>query len=374
MADGDREWRERFREMSEVPFTDDLRRRVLFQAQERLALQDQGEATAGRSPAQEPEPAQSPRHGRRADWRSWWACAGGLAGAATLVWLVWTYSAAPPLSRLPGTHAQPADRMRQPVTLQATGNEAAPNPRGISDLRVAPGSAYGLQRAPVSIGDVWIGAASGLPPDSVVYATLTNVGTRTLAPQDLVGVLSFHRRGAAGTMWNGDWLAFVGGPGRPLAPGDTATWSFRPLGAPADARGRLTEQPSLVFYSRGMVPVERADVVWKIPPSIEVAHLRVAPRMSWAGGQSMEVSATLVNVSGQAVDLSRTLALIWFAPGAVADWTRPDVVRFLNRIPATPGGGLVLQPGAKRSVSFRLIGPAGVDVRRWVVRMALIER
>ncbi|MBX5435661.1 MAG: hypothetical protein IRZ33_00420 [Alicyclobacillaceae bacterium] len=341
MAHSDEEWRRRFREAPEVPFTDELRQQILKRAEQQLA--------STKRPA---------RNRRGEPWRSLWACLGGLGGAAALIWAVWTYSPAAP--------AEPSAPRHPSVLRQIV-------PQANEHEELGQARVYGLQRAPISIGDIWIGTEAGQPPGSVVYATLTNVGTKPLGPQDVVGVLAFHPRGTSATLATSDWLAFVSGPAGTLQPGDTVTWSFRPVGAPVDAEHRLVEVPSVEFYNRGLVPVERADVVWRTPAGVDVTDIHVTPRLAWADGQSVELTATLTNGSGRSLNTRSLLALIWFAPQSVSDWTRPEVIRFLNQV-QLQGGAVAVPPGGRVRLDFRLIGPAKVDFRQLAVRVSLVER
>ncbi|MCL6445324.1 MAG: hypothetical protein K6T83_18010, partial [Alicyclobacillus sp.] len=232
---------------------------------------------------------------------------------------------------------------------------------------------YGLQLAPVSIGAVWTGTGPGYPDGSVVYASLTNVGTTPVTVSNVIGVLLFHRQGSSSAgLSDSDWEAFVNGPQHPLLPGDSTIWSFRPIGAPADAAGKLTEKPALQFYAARLVPQSQADVVWQWPP-VKITNVTATARKHWATGQSVRVTAVLENTSKRPVPLRSLHAIVWFSKQPDEDFTQPDVIRFMNGLQRFDANRTVIAPSAKLKVHFDLIGPPQPDLLQEVPHVALVK-
>ncbi|WP_029423155.1 hypothetical protein [Alicyclobacillus macrosporangiidus] len=308
MNDFDEELRRRLRALPELPFTPELADRI---------------QRAARAPRQR-------RRARR--WSSWLVGGCGVAAAVMMTWLVWS-----------GMEVGTASPGRIDRTLAASN-------------AVPQGSSIGLVAAPLSVGYIGV-TGTGSGRRDTVTATLTNVGTQPLSADDVFGVLSFQEGEDGELLSSTRWITLVDAPDTPIQPGQTVTWTFRPIGAPADANGNLTLTPRLVFFKKGLVPAAQADVVWQVPGA-EVQRVRVQSTSEWPNGESFQVEAELVNTGKLPLSLHNLLAVIWFTPrGHAMDWTAPNPVRFMAQVEPDPASDRVLAPGASAQVVFRLIGP-----------------
>ncbi len=347
-------------QLSQVPFSEDLQRRILYQALEMARNSRQGSPSHGHA-----------WHPRRPRWQSWLAAGVGSVVAATMVFAAWQYGQRGATS-FPGL----------PVK-----SETAARPLA---------GTYGLQAADISVGYIGIDKGRGSEQGKLVQAMLTNVGTTPLRPQDLFGVLTFSPIGAnaqgasGGPLATADWAAFVGPPAQVILPGQSVSWSFRPIGAPENALGQLDEQPRIVFYRTGLVTPQQADQVWT-RPQVEIRNVQAQVLSRWSTGQSLQVNARVTNVSSVRLPLTKTWALVWFAApssrttenrsslttekgaslGLGLDWTRPQVVRFLSTVQPTYGAN-TLAPGQSAEVSFRLVAGPNTPFQRMNSYVTLI--
>lgn len=219
---------------------------------------------------------------------------------------------------------------------------------------------YELARAPLHIDDVRIGTASGTAKNAVVYAQLTNTGTKPLRKSDVFGVLSFSDAPHAFSLADANWSTFVNAPDSQILPGQTVTWSFRPFGAPHTSAGALTEYPVLSFYRVAPAPFGRGDVVWN-RADIQVTGIQVLPRTTFGGGQSIGVAVSVSNPSGQAIALRDILALIWFSERPTESFATAVDTRFISSVASKPGQQNVIAAHHQATLYFRLVAGANAD-------------
>jgi hypothetical protein len=206
----------------------------------------------------------------------------------------------------------------------------------------------------------------------LVVATLTNVGTQVLEPGDVIGLLSFQTQNHPDALENSTWATFVDPPNQPMKPGETLTWSFRPIGVPEDDKHHFQGKPKLIFLKRGFVYAEKADIRWLKAP-LQSLGLIVQPRQHWTSGQSFTVDVDVLNVGTSPVALNRVMAIVWFSNRTGEDWTDGSAIRFMYQL-APLYSATSLAPGAKTTVDFRLIGPPDLDVLGTPVHVVFIWR
>lgn len=334
------EFAESFRDMVEIPFTDDLRQRVLM-AIHQGTDKDERRVAFGRTPR----------------WQAWLASVGGVAIAAVMLWAVSSWTTVNGV-KVKGTAAPMA------VTKLASND--------VQSRRVVP---FGLQNAPVSVSNVGLGSEGGYPDKTYVMANLTNLGTGTVREGQVFGVLWFSNHPNSHSLTTSNWASFVDfsltNGSKQLAPGASGAWSFRPIGAPMQ-NGHLAEAPHLVFYHAGLVSPSQADALWP-QAHVGVSNIRFAERKHWTGGQSFQVTTTLTNRSSSPLYIPDLLGIIWFSPGMSSDWTAPNVVRFLAT-PIIQSGPDPLPPGGRVNVYFRLIGSDSTDFIGMIPHVAMIGR
>lgn len=328
------EWRERLAGIKELKFPEALRHRILDEASRREA------SGWGR-----------PRPVRAGAWKSWLAGMAGVCAAAVMAGLVWT-------DQLPSASA----------------------PAGVHSIRrqegAAPlfhGPAAGLKLSPlIATGLVVIRPATS-PGGPLIQATVTNIGKATIFPKDIVGVLGFTQQPEVDLLSSSDWIDFVNGPSQPLAPGDTATWTFNPIGVPVNAQGQLVGQPSLTFFDSKLVTPSQADKTLTTQKGADLQDVTVVPRQAWKTGRSFEVTATLVNHGSQPIALNQLLSVVWFAPQVGEPWTQPNVERFFDQVQAVDPSVTKVAPGqSARIVLPPLIGSRKPNFLQWTVNVAVI--
>lgn len=356
MARIEDEWYAKFRDMTNVPFPDALRQRILAQARESTA--DAG-GIDGVSTKDKTLVAGRRRWGRR--WQPWLAGVGGFCILASMVWgeLSWRADRA----------VQVPKKLNAPFALtRVTGDQSGATPRN------AP---FGLVRAPLSIAHVTVGSEPGFTKGSFVVASVTNLGATPLRKGQVFGVLWFTKHATPASLGAATWTAFVdfalkNGQQR-LAPGSHGAWTFRPVGAPTSGGGQLTDVPHLSFYRAGLVNANTATTKW-LQAQVRVQQTLVKQRKHWPGSQAIEVTTVLLNQSPKPLRLSRVLAVIWFAKTAQTDWTAPGVVRFLDTPTAVGGDMRDVGVGQTVKVSFSLIGSDKTDFLGMIPYVAIIQR
>ena len=318
MHDDDRELREQFAEISQVPLPESVKQDILRKAAD----------------------MRPPRRHRM--WlRSLLSGTAAVTAAGVLVWGAWSYGGGPN-----GTSSHRAD----------DGRTLNPNSPFVA-----------LKVAPISVGFVTTDKALN---KGMVEATLTNMSTDVIQPEDVVGLLVFESGDQPDWLVDARWAAFVDPPKQPLRPGESLTWTFRPLGVPMDANGHFQGKPKLMFLERGFVEMANADVTWQKAP-ISISDVSVTPRFQWASGKSFAVNATLRNTSSTPIRINDVKAIVWFSTLQSDDWTQPGAVRFMNRL-TNEASPVVLAPGAATTVHFYLIGPASLDLSKTPVHLSLI--
>ncbi len=321
----DLEWRERFGKIAPVPMTEELKATILRKA----AVQ------SGRRQISEIS-------------RSLLASLAAVSAASVLVWGAWHYG-----GRMHGQGMEPG------IAQQGTAH---------ANLASAERSYFGLSVAPISVGFT-------VPSDEekgLVVATLTNVGTEVIKPEQVVGLLSFQTQNHTDALKDATWATFVDPPKQPLEPGQTLTWSFRPIGVPQDESHHFQGRPKLIFLKRGFVSTDMADMRWQKAP-LQLSRSAVQVRQRWASGQSFTVHTDIQNMGKTPVQLNHVMAIIWFSNQPGEDWTDGNATRFMYQL-APLNSGTLLAPGARATVNFRLIGPPDLDVSGIPVHVAFIWR
>lgn len=332
MTPTDDELRDRFRDLQPVPFPQSLEERIISAAQ---AL---------------PRERGGPTVRRRRNTQSWLSAVAGTAAGFVLAAGAWYYGGVPMNHVGSHTNAPAAHNQQLTVNNASTAKRVAtPSP-----------DVFGLVDAPISVR-LWLGPQRGSTQNNTVYATLTNVGTNVIQSGTIFGVLSLHEAHTLNPdLGHSSWVSFVDAPNEAINPGDSVSWSFRPVGAVTTAAGDLTDVPSLRFFQVGFVLPAKADAAWRAVP-VAIDQVSVAQRQQWKTGQSIGVTARITNTTDAPIDLSHTLAVIWFAPNQGADWTQPTVVRFLDRVTPDVVSHTTLKPGQSERCLFRLIGARNTD-------------
>lgn len=336
MTPSDDDWKARFDKLTEVPFTNDLRARIRDQAVAALS---------------EPRVDRGRRTGSRI--RRWMAAAGAAAAVIVLGLGIWNLAGPASPRGLQNGHNELA-RTNERTTIMA----------GVR--------AYGLKRSALRVDTVWTGVPRG-QHSPTVFAKLTNTGPGVISSENALGVLVFASTVTTNWLRGGQSFTFVNAPQRGVRPGQTVVWKFQPIGVPTDAQGQPSGHPVLVFYATGLVPIGQADDVWHVPP-ITVRDVVLQPREHWTGGQSVGLSALLVNGSKQPVLLRDLLAVIWFSKTQNGDFTQPTSVRFFDTIQPTTGTASVLGAGQSLPVYFRNIGSANADFLGMAPHIAIVHR
>lgn len=309
--------------MMEVPFSDELQKKILLAAAQQQSVR---------------------RRKRNFDWRGLAAGFGGVSAAALMIWAAWNYGSSVPAALSP--------TMAKSLSADVSSS-------------VLGGNTLGLQLAPISIQSLEnVG--------NEVHATLVNIGTQTFNQQDYVGVLSFQSSSDTNILRATNWITFVDPPKGALAPGETANWSFHPNTAPGeDSVGRLTETPRLVFFKQGMVIPSKADVKWGVAPLTvnEAPSVENIEPLANGKGARFRVAETVQNNSAHTVSLDKCLAIIWFSKNANDDWTAADTIRYIVTLAVPQHTTLV--PGQKWPIISHLVGPNPVNT---YVHVEFIQR
>lgn len=320
------EWFERLSDMTEVPFSGDLQRRILQAAMQQQVAR---------------------KRRRQIDWRGWAAGVGGVSAATVLIWGAWNYGSSIPTNAALLPSAKAAN-----VSSSVLGDNT-----------------LGLQLAPISVQ--YLGNEG-----KEVKASLVNIGTTTLRQQDYVGVLSFQPSQDPNLLEATDWIMFVDPPKQTLAPGDSADWSFHPVTAPVNKQtGDLSEKPRLVFFKQETPIPTKADVKWGLAPfSIAAApKVNFVQVISSGTGKKYEVHETIDNTSSHDVSLDNCLAIIWFSANPDDNWTAPDAVRFVVTI-APPKEGPVVKSHHQVQLTSHLIAGLNPDLTKMYPHVEFIHR
>jgi hypothetical protein len=320
--------------VTEVPFSDKLKSSILQAAKQMDGVH--------------------PSKPRPTLFRTVFAGVGGIAAASLLLFTAWNYS-----GTLSGH-------------LNTTSSQSVPVYRlGAMQVPGAISGQFGLLAAPISIG--YIGLSRTADGSEIVMATVTNVGTKTLTAKDLLGVLSFQPKTDEHLLQATDWITFVKPPHAAIQPGETVSWTFKPIGVPTNRDGSFKGAPELVFFQRGLTIPSKADVHW-LRPAMSIAEVSVEPRYHWKTGQSIGVSATLHNISGRVVQTKDLLAIVWFSPKATeSDWTHADVVKFMALVAPSANAKSIPANGSAQ-VYFRLIGGPSTPFMAMTPHVDLIWR
>ncbi|GMA62332.1 hypothetical protein NZD89_21520 [Alicyclobacillus fastidiosus] len=328
----DKDLRHIMQQLSEVPFRDDLKSRILDAAQER-----------------ELPIAKANRRRRTASWYA--GLVSGIAAACAVVGVgVSLYMGHPSLKETSATE----DTV--PFQLNA--------------------KAYGLAPAPLQIADVRIGTLPGDPTDSDVLANVKNTSDTPVHKSDVFGVLSFTPNDASqGGAEN--WLTFVNGPSETVEPHQTVVWGFHPTGSTLHgaSSNELVETPHLRFYAAHLAPLASAAQVWTKSP-VSVGDLQVEPRVLDHNRQSVQIDARLTNTSNQPFHLKTSRAVIWFASSSDQSFLSVDSIRFMYHLTpeyADQNWPTVLAPGQSTDINFRVISDRQSDFFSRAVHVMIIK-
>lgn len=335
------EWESRIRSATEVPFSADLQERILQTA---VRLE---------TPKTQRKPS------RQGHVRTWMAAGGGLAAALLMAVTVWRIGT--PLSTPTSPTTAAANSVASaPVNRSGTASNV-PNASVLNSVGklATAASALGLPAASLQVKELTIASShSGGPKDEIV-ATLKNTGRNTINKQDVYGVLTFSKQPKAAKGGPPDWLTFVNGPDKPIAPGQSASWIFQPTTAPIDVKGNLTEPPQLSFYQAGLVPLNQASTTWNTA-AVQASGAKVNVQQTWASGESFQVHVQVRNTSSKPIQWSNLFAVVWFNDQSQAngDFTGADVPRFLTRVQGPASAPRQILPGQSVNLSLDLEGGA----------------
>lgn len=335
------EWESRIRSATEVPFSADLQERILQTA---VRLE---------TPKTQRKPS------RQGHIRTWMAAGGGLAAALLMAVTVWRIGT--PLST-PTSQTTARGNSQTSATVEKNGTTSLVQNSGVasSDGKLAiPASVLGLPAASLQVTGLTIASSHNGGPKDEVVATLKNTGSHTISKQDVYGVLRFSNKRDVAKGAPPDWLTFVNGPDKPIAPGQSAPWVFQPTTAPMDSKKNLTESPQLSFYQAGFVPLNQASTSW----TTAAMQASVSPadvQQTWASGESFRVHVQVRNTSSKPIQWSNLFAVVWFNDPTQAngDFTGADVPRFLTRVQGPASAPRQLLPGQSVNLSLDLVGGA----------------
>ncbi|WDL98071.1 hypothetical protein [Alicyclobacillus sp. ALC3] len=335
MTEPQDEWRLRFQEMMQAEVSESLRRRILEEASQR-----EREAMLRRQPR------------RTGAWKSWFAGLAGVCAAAVVAGVVWTDRSLP---------VAPT-----PPTAATTGQSN----------QLLQGTSFGLQKSQLVATGIKVVRPANAPGGPILEATVTNLGTTVVTPQDVVGVLGFTQHPGPGQdlLSTSNWIDFVNGPSTPLAPSQTATWSFNPIGVNVNSQGHIIGQPKLAFFSTKLVTAAKADRILTSAPGVQLQNVHVVPRSVSSTGRSFEVRARLVNTGNKPIVLNQLLSLVWFSPQVGASWTNSSVERFFDQVLAVDPSVTHVAPGQSTEVVLPpLIGSYTPNFLQWNANVLVIR-
>jgi hypothetical protein len=342
MNSKDDELRQRLENMMDVPFSDELRGRILASA-ERMSK------TGWR---------------RRLFGPSLWASLAGIGVVASVIGAVFALPPKRDLSVNPSTSAN-STAVRRYAMFNRNSNTLS-----------FGGMTFGLQLAPIAVQ---------LQPslkDGMVHAKVTNRGNGTIRKQDVFAVLAFPKVPVSELLSQADSMTFADGPDATLEPGQSAEWAFQPIGSriPVDANGNISA--TLTFFTAHAAPISSADVVWR-SPDVDLSHVTVHPRVTYTDAithhrnQSFQVEATLTNRADRPVVVDNLRGVLWFGGTSDTDFTQPGVLRFIDSVHLIhPGSSATptLKPGQSTRVYFREIGPADQPFLKQPLHIVILEK
>jgi hypothetical protein len=327
----DERLQELMQQMTEIPFSDDLKQRILEKAS---------------SVSQKPKKSKR----RLGGTFRYGAASAGLVAAAALVLVA----------------------LNRPEKTQSNFHSSTASSQQNQEV-----AAYGMMKAPLQIQDLHLGEESGYPNQSEVVATLVNETSSTIHASDVFGVLAFSKNATLQNLAAADWLSFVNGPAQneSIPPHESIKWIFHPVGAPHTKSLALSETPHLMFYKSQMVNSEKADVVWqksslKVTNASVVLNTRIQTQIT--NGQSIIVDADIRNPLSKPVDLSSQLCFIWFDHNGNNQFTNFGVMRFISHVSAGTGDKKLLLPGETVHAAFHLIGSAEDKYFTTAVHLAIV--
>jgi len=320
--------------MTPVPFPDHLRHRIQQLAQHQVAPSDSKRA--------------------RVRWQTLGVGAVGIAAAGLMIAAVLGV----------GKHAS------VPV--------APTLPSSAASLESSVNQGFGLLAAPVNVSSTSPGDGPFYPPGSYVTASLTNLGTADVTDANTFGILYFTPKGSSTNNWQmSNSATFVHVMDSPsasgIAPGQHVMWKFHPVGVPHAPNGRLNETPHLLFFQAGLVDSSKADFLW--PRASVTTHLQSVQTQVLASGkgQSVHVRISVSNPTQKLLKLHDLWFLIWFSLNPSSDFSEPNVVRFLDYVPAEQQS-LVLQPGGQVTVELHEVGAVDTKFRTLTPHISVITR
>ncbi|WP_258111265.1 hypothetical protein [Alicyclobacillus sp. SP_1] len=336
-----------FADAADVPFPETLKAKILEQAKAQL------ESTMKRDHSEK----KSTHRPSEARSRRWWQrtrtlISSGIAVAVVLVvaGAIWSHTSKTGVEKV------------GPASSSMASSTAS---NGLMQAPLRP--PFGLIPSALRVNRLWTGASNGWPSGSVVFASVTNTSAETLTRHDVFGVLSFS--GANSGLTHDDFMSFVNGP-RVIAPGATVTWSFHPVGAPANASGALIQSPHLVFYQARLTSSATAPVVWR-GTDVRATNVFVHPGEAVAVGQAVTVDVMLQNDSSSSVPLSHLVALIWFSNEPGTSFVSDKTERFMDNIYSPVATSIA--PHQSLEVSFHVIGGKSSDYFSMVPHVVVIQ-
>ncbi|MFD1673410.1 hypothetical protein [Alicyclobacillus fodiniaquatilis] len=314
----DQEMRDLMKQLTDVPFRDELRARILT------------EVRAAQTPV--------PKGRKRRLWGRYTAMVSSLVAAGLFC-------------------AFMVDQKQQHQQAPVTTAKRVPYN--------ASSTEFGLAQAPVQIVDMHIGTHPGDPwKDGEVLAELKNTSNQPVASADMFGVLSFSPKS---TPNQENWITIVNGPNQTIQPGQTVKWWFHPSGSVlrSGSGDQLTEVPHLSFYASHLVAPSQADTVWKRSGlAVNENDLYVQPYDLGNGQQSVQVNAKLTNTTKKTIDLHNVLAVIWFASSDKQSFVSQNSIRFMYHV--TPQSAddtwpTVVKPNQTVKVNFVVLSDMSSD-------------
>ncbi|WDL95927.1 hypothetical protein [Alicyclobacillus sp. ALC3] len=236
-------------------------------------------------------------------------------------------------------------------------------------VKASEPSAYKLSTLPISVSDLHVQGTN-------VSASLTNNGAVSIRQQDAVGVLSFSGNKPQPLKSNpfrgGQSLVFVNllnQPNGSIAPHQTVTWTFRPIGTPVNVQGNLVGTPHLIFIRSQSNLRNAGNLTWNVP-AIKEGPINVSVSQLNRHAESIHVSVTLTNITTQPIFLSRLKGIVWFDKSRDWNWMKPAAIRFIEHV--TPSQG-VIKPNSSTQVRFDLIGSQSVNYAGLVAHVVLVQ-
>jgi hypothetical protein len=207
-----------------------------------------------------------------------------------------------------------------------------------------------------------------------VYAKIKNTGSLPVTNHEIQGILYFSEHPGGGS--EGDtWFYFVDGPNRQVKPGDSIEWEFRPVSVPS-ATGKINRIPQLIFVYRsasdfGPLSANHdagSNIKWEaVPVGQKIKSVTATGNQQ----QYIDVELEVTNRNRTSIDLTRTMAMVFFPKDETDDNMDPFTYKYF--VDLTPESETELLAGKSTVAHIRLIGPPDVDLSKRPIRLQVVQ-